>query len=78
MKDLDIEMLEYGDKVELANGDEYVYVCRALDEYENTILKSYELVLINIFTGKEIFINLYDNRLRHCSDAEFNIVKFTN
>lgn len=73
---LSLEMLEYGDKVELENGETYVYIRKELDTSEGTI--SQELNLVNIFTGDEISINLYSDDLKHSTDSKLDIKRFAN
>lgn len=72
---LEFEMLEYGDRVELMNGDICVYIRRVLDDQE---LVSQELILINIFTGEEISINCYKDDLTHDTDPNLDIKRFAN
>lgn len=72
---LQFEMLEYGDRVELRNGDIYVYVRRHL---EGELIISQELVLINIFTGEEINIHCYKDDLTHDKDSKLDIKRFAN
>ena len=74
-KELEFEMLEYGDKVELKNGDICVYVRR---ELEGGSIISQELVLINVFTGEERCINEYKDDLTHDREPELNIKCFAN
>lgn len=73
---LSLEMLEYGDKVELENGETYVYIRKELDTSGGTI--SQELNLVNIFTGDEISINLYSDDLKHSTDSKLDIKRFAN
>lgn len=73
---MEIEMLEYGDRVELENGDTCVYVRRELDTSGGII--SQELILINIFTGDEYSINLYNDDLTHSTDPRLSIKRFAN
>lgn len=72
---LEFEILEYGDRVELMNGDICVYIRRVLDDQE---LVSQELILINIFTGEEININCYKDDLTHDTDSKLSIKRFAN
>lgn len=72
-----IEDLQYGDTYELRNGDSCVYVCRELeerDEDQEMQLMSFELVLINTFTGEEHNINEYNDNLTHCENNQLDIV----
>lgn len=75
-QDLEFEMLEYGDTVELTNGDLCVYVRRELDTSGGMITQ--ELILINIFTGEEHNINFYEDNLTHGTDPELSIKRFAN
>lgn len=70
------EMLEYGDRVELQNGDICVYIRKELENDGSIITQ--ELNLINIFTGKEININCYRNDLTHDTDPNLDIKRFAN
>ena len=76
MVKLDFEMLEYGDQVELKNGDICVYVRKELDDSNNIITQ--ELNLVNIFTGEEIDINCYKDDLTHDRDSSLDIKRFAN
>lgn len=74
---MEIEDLQYGDTYELRNGDSCVYVCRELEERnpdQETQLMSFELVLINTFTGEEHNINDYNDDLTHAKDKQLDIV----
>lgn len=73
--DLELEILEYGDQVELANGDICVYIRKELDD---EYLQSCELNLVNIFTGEEHSINCYKDDLTHDADAELSVKRFVS
>lgn len=73
---LDYEMLEYGDRVELANGDICVYIRKELDASGGIITQ--ELNLVNIFTGEEINIHNYKDDLTHDTNSNLNIKRFAN
>lgn len=75
-RDLDIEMLEYGDAVELENGDTCVCIRKELDASGGIITQ--ELNLVNIFTGEEHNINYYKDDLTHEIDPELSIKRFAN
>lgn len=72
---LEFECLEYGDRVELENGDICVYVRR---ELEGDSIISQELVLINVFTGEERCINEYKDNLEHDRNPSLDIKRFAN
>lgn len=74
--ELDFEMLEYGDRVELANGDKYVYIRKELDTSDGIIMQ--ELNLVNVFTGEEINIHCYKDDLTHNRDPMLDIKRFAN
>ena len=73
---LDIEILEYGDKVELRNGDICVYIREVIDDSRPIILQ--ELNLINIFTGEKHNIHEYKDDLKHDADTKLDIIRFAN
>lgn len=73
---MNIEMLEYGDTVELENGDICVYIRTEIDNSGG--MTSQELNLINIFTGEEHNINDYNDDLTHYNNPKFNIKRFAN
>lgn len=75
-KDLEIEMLEYGDTVELMNRDICVYIRKELDTSGGLITQ--ELNLVNIFTGEEHNINEYRDDLTHDTDPNLSIKRFAN
>lgn len=75
-EELEIEMLEYGDTVELENGDICVYIRKELDTSRGLITQ--ELNLVNIFTGEENNINEYRNDLTHNTDPNLSIKRFAN
>ena len=74
--ELEFEMLEYGDKVELVNGDICVYIRKYLSNDKGCI--SQELNLVNIFTGKEINIHQYNDDLTHDRNPMLNVKRFVN
>lgn len=73
---LEIEMLEYGDTVELENGDICVYIRKELDNSGGIITQ--ELNLVNIFTGEERNIHEYKDDLTHDTDPSLSIKEFVN
>lgn len=73
---MDIEMLEYGDRLELRNGNTCVYIRKELDVTDKLITQ--ELNIVNVFTGEEISINCYRDDLTHDTDNSLDIVKFAN
>lgn len=73
---VDIEMLEYGDRLELRNGNTCVYIRKELDVTDKLITQ--ELNIVNVFTGEEISINCYRDDLTHDTDNSLDIVKFAN
>ena len=75
-RDLEFEMLEYGDTVELENGDTCVYIRKELDTSGGIITQ--EPNLVNILTGDEHNINCYNDDLTHQTDPELNIKRFAN
>lgn len=68
---LEFEDLQYGDKVELANGDTCVYVRKVIDETGGMIMQ--ELNLVNIYTGEEHNINCYKDDLTHDTNAKLSV-----
>lgn len=73
-EDLYLEMLHYGDTVELVNGDTCVYIRRELDTSGGLITQ--ELNLVNTFTGEEHNINNYLDDLAHETDPSLSVKKF--
>lgn len=73
---LEFEMLEYGDRVELQNGNICVYIRKELENDGSIITQ--ELNLINIFTGEEINIHCYKDDLTHDTDSSLDIKRFAN
>lgn len=73
---LSFEMLEYGDRVELMNGDVCVYIRKELDTSGGIIMQ--ELNLVNVFTGEENNIHCYGDDLTHDRDPMMDIKRFAN
>ena len=69
-----LEMLHYGDTVELANGDICVYIRKELDTSGGIITQ--ELNLVNTFTGEEHNINNYLDDLAHETNPSLSVKKF--
>lgn len=76
MINLEFGMLEYGDTVELENGEICVYIRRELDTSGGIITQ--ELNLVNIFTGEEHNINCYNDDLTHDIDPGLSVKRFAN